>query len=160
MSLEIVPVYLKEARRFVGLVHRHSKPPQGGLFAVGLVDSKNPNQLVGVAIAGRTVSRRLDDGKTIEIPRVATDGTKNACSKLYGAITRAAKALGWERAITYTLQEESGASLKASNWQLDEELPASRGWDQPSRLRVEQDLFGNDVTPMGPKYRWTKNLQV
>ena len=86
MSLEIVPVYLKEARRFVGLVHRHSKPPQGGLFAVGLVDSKNPNQLVGVAIAGRTVSRRLDDGKTIEITRVATDGTKNACSKLYGCL--------------------------------------------------------------------------
>ena len=147
MSLQIVPVYLKEARRFVGLVHRHNKPPQGGLFAVGLVDSENPNQLVGVAIAGRTVSRRLDDGKTIEITRVATDGTKNACSKLYGA-------------ITYTLQEESGASLRASNWQLDEELPASKGWDSPSRLRVEQDLFGNDITPMGPKYRWTKNLQV
>ena len=56
MSLQIVPVYLKEARRFVGLVHRHNKPPQGGLFAVGLVDSENPNQLIGVAIAGRTIS--------------------------------------------------------------------------------------------------------
>jgi hypothetical protein len=43
-----------------------------GKFAVGAsVDGK----LVGVAIAGRPVARRLDDGKTLEVLRVCTDGS-------------------------------------------------------------------------------------
>lgn len=72
--------------------------------------------MVGVAVCGRPVSRYLDDGLTCEINRLCTDGTRNACSMLYGACCRVAKAMGYNRIITYTLQSENGASLKASNF--------------------------------------------
>lgn len=140
VSLSVCPVTLTEARAFVGKHHRHNLPPQGWLFGVGLTDGQ---QLRGVAIAGRPVARRLDDGATIEVTRVCTDGVENGCSMLYGAITRAAKALGYRRAITYTLQSESGASLKASNWRIDAALDARPSWSVPSRPRVQVDLSGN-----------------
>ena len=83
--MEAVPLHLREANEFVGQHHRHNRPTVGGKFAVGTaLDGK----LVGVAIAGRPVARRLDDGKTLEILRVATDGTPNACSFLYSRCAR------------------------------------------------------------------------
>ena len=82
----------------------------GGKFAVGAaVDGK----LVGVAIAGRPVARRLDDGKTLEVLRVCTDGTPNANSFLYGRVKRIGQLMGYTKILTYTLEEESGASLRA-----------------------------------------------
>lgn len=72
--------------------------------------------LAGVAIVGRPVSRYLDDGLTLEVNRLCTDGTKNACSFLYGAAARAAKVLGYHRIVTYILDTESGVSLRASGW--------------------------------------------
>ncbi len=41
---------------------------------------------------------------------------KNVCSFLYGAAARAAAAMGYNRIITYTLDSENGASLRASGW--------------------------------------------
>jgi hypothetical protein len=77
----------------------------GRKFALGAaVDGK----LVGVAIAGRPVARKLDDGKTLEILRVCTNVTPNACSFLYGRVKRIAHLKGYEKVITYTLEEESG----------------------------------------------------
>ena len=73
-------------------------------------------RLAGVAIVGRPVSRYLDDGKTLEVNRLCTDGTKNACSFLYAAAARAARAMGYQRIITYTLDTEGGASLRAAGW--------------------------------------------
>jgi hypothetical protein len=107
------PITLKGARRFVAATHRHHDPPQGGKFAVAAWES---DALVGVAIVGRPVARALDDGLTAEVIRVATDGTRNACSFLYGAAKRAAQAMGYRKVITYTLIEESGASLRAVQW--------------------------------------------
>src|SRR5438874_8847937 len=108
--MEPVPLHLREANDFVGNYHRHSLPTVGCKFAVGAaVDGK----LVGVAIAGRPVARKLDDGKTLEVLRVCTDGTLNANSFLYGRVRRIAALMGYATIITYTLQEESGASLKA-----------------------------------------------
>ena len=66
------------------------------------------------------------------------DGTKNACSMLYGAAWRAAKALGYRRLITYTLPAEGGASLKASGWNLVGERGGGN-WNVKSRPRIDTD---------------------
>lgn len=111
MSLRITPCTLREARSYVEQFHRHHRPPQGGLFAVACADAE---KVRGVAIVGRPVSRMLDNGWTVEVTRVATDGARNACSMLYGAAWRAARALGYRRLITYTLLEEGGHPCAAS----------------------------------------------
>lgn len=113
MSLKIKPIHLTPAREYVKKYHRHNIPPVGGKFAVSVYDE---DRLCGVAICGRPTARRSDDGKTLEIYRNCTDGTKNACSKLYGACIRIARDMGYKRVITYTLSSENGASLKASNF--------------------------------------------
>jgi len=143
--LEIVPITLKLAKDFVAAHHRHNKPPVGHKFSVGLVCD---GVLVGVACAGRPVARMLDDGRTIEVTRTCTDGTPNANSMLYGAVWRAAKAMGYRRAITYTQGDETGASLRAVGWTRAKELPARAGWDAPSRPR--QDIGSGNVA----RVRW------
>ena len=129
MSLCAVPVTLREARAFVDNFHRHNKSPQGGLFAVAASDGV---QLVGVAIVGRPVARALDQGHTVEVTRccVLESAPKGCCSFLYAKAWQAAKALGWSRLITYTLQSESGASLRGAGWKVVAELPArdAGGW--------------------------------
>ncbi len=111
--MKIIPITLKMANAYVTQYHRHHKPCTGCKFCIGIEES---GQLVGVAICGRPVSRHLDNGKTLEINRLCTDGTKNACSKLYGACVRIARDMGYEKVITYILASENGASLKASNF--------------------------------------------
>lgn len=113
MVLEIRPIHLAPAREYVKQHHRHNIPPVGGKFAVAVYED---DRLCGVAICGRPTARRSDDGLTLEIYRNCTDGTRNACSKLYGACLRIAKDMGYKRVLTYTLASESGASLKASNF--------------------------------------------
>jgi len=66
---------------------------------------------------------------------VATDGTPNACSMLYAACWRAAKALGYRRLVTYTQDGETGASLRAAGWHVIAARPPRPGWDRPSRPR-------------------------
>lgn len=115
MKLQIWPIHLKAAGEFVKKYHRHNVPPVGGKFAVACYCDSS---LCGVAICGRPVSRYLDNGKTLEIYRNCTDGTRNACSKLYGACIRIAREMGYRKVITYTLEHENGASLKAANFNL------------------------------------------
>jgi hypothetical protein len=117
MALTAVPITLTEAREFVGNFHRHNKPPVGGVFAVGVSDG---TRLVGVAIAGRPVARMLDNGETLEVTRccVLDDAPKGSCSFLYARCWNAARALGWKRILTYTLQAESGASLRGAGWKV------------------------------------------
>ncbi|MDR3310951.1 MAG: hypothetical protein LBS90_06345 [Oscillospiraceae bacterium] len=111
--LELTAVSLKLANEFVALRHRHHKPVVGHKFSVGCsCDGK----LAGVAIVGRPVSRHLDDGKTLEVTRLCTNGTKNVCSFLYSAAWRAVKAMGYKKIVTYTLASENGASLRAAGW--------------------------------------------
>lgn len=120
MSIRVVPITLPVANRFVDEHHRHHAPIPGGFawFCVGAVAD---GRLVGVAIAGRPTNRNNDDRFTVEVLRVATDGTSDAPSALLGACARAAKALGAERCITYTLEAESGASLRGAGWVLEAE---------------------------------------
>lgn len=113
MKLDIVPISLKESNAFVEQHHRHHKPVIGHKFSIAATDG---NKIVGVAIVGRPVSRYLDNGMTLEVTRLCTDGTYNACSILYGAAWRAAKAMGYKKVITYILDNENGASVKAAGY--------------------------------------------
>lgn len=133
VRLHLVPVSLAQANEHVAHWHRHSNPVVGHLFSVGAADEDGV--LRAVAIAGRPVARHYDNGATVEITRVASDGTRNSNSLLYGALTRAAFALGYTRVITYTLTSESGASLRASGWHIISERPARPGWHTASRPR-------------------------
>ncbi len=146
MKLEIVPVSIKEAQRFVDLHHRHHPPSHSHLFAAGVSDGESVR---GVAIIGRPVARMLCDGWTAEVVRVATDGCPNACSALYGAAWRACKALGYRRLITYTLPEEGGASLRGAGWHCIGKKGGG-SWNRKNRPRM-------DLHPTQEKLRWEKN---
>ena len=113
-----------------------------------MADDKN--ELRGVAIVGRPVSRFLDTGLTAEITRLCTDGYKNACSFLYAACARIAKNMGYDRIITYILAAEKGTSLKASNWTCNG-VCGGGNWNVPSRPRK------NSVCA-GKKVMYSKNL--
>lgn len=143
MTLRIVPCTLRQACAFVADHHRHHRAPQGGLFALAAMDG---DRLCGVAIVGRPVARGLDDGLTAEVTRCCTDGTRNACSALYGRARRAAAALGYRRVVTYTLPEEGGASLRGAGWRAAAHSPGG-SWDAPTRRRIDQH-------PTQPKIRW------
>lgn len=140
-TLEIVPITLRCACAFIKENHRHNKPPRGHKFSIGL---ECDGELVGVATAGRPVARAFDDGRTLEINRTCTDGTKNANSMLYGAIWRCAKAMGYLRAITYTQADETGSSLRAVGWVRKKELPPRKSWAESSvKLKEIRDTVGN-----------------
>lgn len=137
MSLCIHPITLKAAMAWVRRVHRHElsgkqRPVVGGLWAHAV---RADGRLCGVAIVGRPVARHLDDGSTAEVVRVATDGTHNACSALYGAASRAARALGYVRLVTYILASEPGTSLRAAGWVRDDAVIKGQQWDRPNRPR-------------------------
>jgi hypothetical protein len=133
--MEITPINFEEANAFVSAFHRHHKPVVGCKFCLAVSDG---DKVVGVAIVGRPVARMLDNGWTLEVNRCCTDGTKNACSMLYSHAWKAAKALGYKRLITYTLPEEGGASLKASNWKCIG-LRGGGNWNTKSRPRIDTD---------------------
>ncbi len=138
------PISLRDARAVVADWHRHHDAPQGGKFALS---AEQDGVLCGVAIVGRPVSRALDDGVTAEVIRVATDGTRNACSFLYGAAKRAAQAMGYRKVITYTLIEESGVSLRGAGWKNDG-ISEGGAWRCPTRPHAK------DSHPLQQKIRW------
>lgn len=144
MSFEVRPITLRAANAFVAEHHRHHKPARGCVFCVSVWVT---DVLVGVAIVGRPVSRMLQDGFTCEVLRVCTDGTRNACSKLYSVVAKVARALGYRRIFTYTLPEEGGASLKATGWTCETLLAGGGTWHRESRPRV-------DAAPLDKKLRW------
>lgn len=131
--MELVALKLDEANAFIERYHRHHKPVVGHKFSLGAI--KN-GDIVGVAIVGRPVSRMRDDGETLEVTRLCTVGTKNACSFLYGAAARATFALGFKRIGTYTLPEEGGASLRGAGWKLIGKAGGGK-WGSTGRPRVD-----------------------
>lgn len=147
VDLKIVPITLKAANDFVAQYHRHHKPSVGHKFSIGL---NNNDDLIGVAIMGRPVARGSDDGFTIEVARLCTNGAKNACSMLYQAAARASKELGYKKIQTYILQSESGTSLKASGWQMEATTAGGR-WNHTHGSR-------NNEHPLEPKQRWVRAL--
>ena len=141
--MKVRPITLRDANAYVEQFHRHHKPVRGCCFCIAVEDEIG---LHGVAIAGRPVARMLQDGTTLEVTRLCTDGARNACSMLYRAVWRAAREMGYRRLITYTLASENGASLKASGFRLVAETRAE-SWDRPSRGRT-------DKHPTVAKLRW------
>ena len=141
--LHLQPVSFPEAAEFIRLHHRHHLPMQGWKFGIAVNDEE---KIVGVIAVGRPVARFLDNGLTLEITRLCTDGTSNACSILYAAAWRAAKALGYKRLITYTLKEEINSSLLASNYKIVYETKGG-SWNRESRKRI-------DKHPVGEKILW------
>ena len=151
------PISLREARRFVVEHHRHNGPPQGWLFGVG---AHCDSELVGVGIAGRPLARHLQDGRTVEITRLCLSAApRNTASMLYGALCRAAKALGYVLAITYTLASELGTSLKAAGFTPVADVEARSEWTQHEGVnRAQRDLFGEQRRPTEAKVRWERAL--
>lgn len=145
--LELTPVSLANANAFVAQHHRHHKPVTGHKFSIGCTAN---GRLVGVAIVGRPVSRYLDDGLTLEVNRLCTDGTKNACSMLYAAAWRAARAIGYRKIITYILDSESGGSLKAAGWECAG-LAGGKRWT--GKRHPAADLY-----PAQMKYRYERSF--
>lgn len=144
--MKLVPISIREANRYVLHHHRHHRPTQGALFALA---AEHEGERVGVAIVGRPVGAGLQDGRTVEVTRVCTDGTPNACSFLYARCRRAAAALGYEKVATYTRQDESGASPRGAGFEQDALLPA-RSWAKANVARVRFDRS----TPAA-RIRWT-----
>lgn len=150
--LEVTPINLEQANAFVSLHHRHHKPVPGAKFALAVADEAKTVR--GVAIVGRPVARHLDDGWTLEVNRCCTDGARNACSMLYGAAWKAAKALGFRRIVTYTLPEEGGASLRATGWRPTFGVGGTP-WNNNTRQRAENAHSDNKV-----KTRWEAALEM
>ena len=143
----IRPITFRTACDFITAYHRHNRPTVGCKFSIGLFEG---NELIGVAVCGRPVSRHLDNGLTCEINRVCVkDGHYNACSMLYGAACRIAKEMGYEKIITYTLKSENGASLKASNFTCEGEAGGTH-W---TGIRDK-----GQALPKEMKIRWSRRL--
>lgn len=140
---------LREANELVARLHRHHAPVYRDKFRIGCVSGK---KIVGVVQLGRPVSRGLDDGRTIEVTRLCTDGTANVCSFLLGRAAAVAKLMGYARIVTYTLESENGSSLRASGWSLDG-LTDAKSWDCKSRPRTMS-------APTCRKKRWVKCLKM
>ncbi len=144
MTLRLRPMAIKRAVPFVERVHRRLPKVNNHLWAVAV---ESGDEIVGAAIVGRPEARMLDDGRTLEVVRVAVmEGHRNACSMLYGACSRAAKAMGAENLVTYTHGDEHGSSLKASGWTQDGETSGGE-WSRDGRQR--QLVVDNK-----PKRRW------
>ena len=143
----LTPITLREANAFVDRHHRHHKAVTGHKFSIGC---SQDDQLVGVAIMGRPVSRYLDDGLTLEVNRLCTTEEKNVCSMLYAAAARAAKAMGYRKIITYTLDTEPGTSLRAAGWMCAGPAGGVR-WTGSRRPAA-------DLCPPQKKLRYEKNL--
>lgn len=146
--MEAIPLELKQANEFVDKLHRHHSSVHRDKFRIGCsVDGK----LVGVIQLARPVNRVLDDGKTIEVVRLCTDGTYNVCSFLYSRAARIAKEMGYSKIITYILDRENGSPLKACGWHKEADTKG-HNWSCRSRPR-------STAAPTCNKQRWAKILK-
>ncbi len=156
--MEPVILDLAEANRFIGLHHRHSVPlkPINVKFIIGL---QHLNEVVGVSIMGRPVNRHIEDGTTIEIRRLATNGLKVACSFLLARSCEVAYSLGYQKVVTYTLQEESGSSLKAVGFTISHKSNSNGKWKRNGVSTTQTRLDGRDLIPSKNKICWQKNTK-
>lgn len=141
--LEIVPISLVDANLFIENYHRHHGKVVSHKFSIGCI-CKDDNKICGVAIVGRPVARMLNDGYTLEVNRLCTNGYKNACSFLYSACWRIVREMGYKRLVTYILDSESGITLKAVNWN-EAKYVKGRSWSCPSRLRIDKTTIQDKI---------------
>jgi len=126
--------------------HRHNKPVIGAKTCIAAVKNE---KIVGVAIAGRPVSRYLDNGVTLEVYRVCTDGTRNATSFLYNRVKKIGQLMGFVKIITYTLQSESGSSLRAIGAKIDKNVEHERQWNNSGKAKRSYQAVTEQL-----KFRW------
>ena len=152
------PITLRAANAFVAEHHRHSASVRGCAFCISVID--DDGQLLGVAIAGRPLARVLDDGMTIEVLRVCTLGGRNVASMLYGGVCKAARAIGYCTAITYTLERELGVSLRASGFTAIAKTKGRRWVDRASGapLLTAAGIEDPRRQDFGDKVRWERRL--
>lgn len=156
-----IPIELKEAQAYINQYHRHHQAAHRDKFRIAASDG---DSIIGVIQVGRPVSRILDDGHTLEVLRLCTNGEKNVCSLLYSRAARIAKEMGYSKIITYILESELGTSLKASGWVLEAENVGGSDWNTPSRPREvvasQMSLFEEKTKyPVNErKMRWAKIL--
>ena len=155
------PMELKEAQAYINRYHRHHQAAHRDKFRIA---AKDGNEIIGVIQVGRPLSRVLDDGKTLEVLRLCSNGDKNVCSFLYSRAARIAREMGYTKIITYILESESGTSLKASGWHCEASNVGGSNWNVPSRPRevIAQQISMFDERPKYPidvkKQRWIKEL--
>jgi hypothetical protein len=143
-GLRLRPWTVKAAKPWVRKVHRRLKELQGAMWAVSV---RNDNGIVGAALVGNPARAWMEDSATLAVLRVAVlEGNYNACSMLYGACSRAARAMGAENLVTYTHGDEHGSSLKAAGW-VFAGMTDGGEYSRPSRQRRLA------VDPL-PKKRW------
>jgi hypothetical protein len=151
-KLKVVPLHLRQANELVAQLHGHHKPIRVAKFSVG---ASKEGKLVGAAICMRPACISLDDGLTLEVCRLVTDGTDNACSLLYSACTRIAKEMGYQKIQTYILDTEPGTSLKATGWVLEKTgcggKPQGNRTNRPNGHEVSAITFAK-------KQRWARLL--
>ena len=147
MSLEAVPLTLRQANAMVDDLHRHHKPVRGHRFSIG---ARRDGVLVGVVIVGRPVARNTSQYDVAEVTRLVTDGTSNACSFLYARAAQAARAMGYRKIQTFILESEPGTSLRATGWAMESVTREGDHWMNRSGRRDDQ--------PTESKTRWAKVL--
>lgn len=156
-----IPMELKDAQAYINRYHRHHQAAHRDKFRIA---ASEDGRILGVIQVGRPVSRVLDDGQTLEVLRLCSNGDRNVCSFLYSRAARIAKEMGYSKIITYILENESGLSLKASGWICEAENAGGTDWNVPSRPRevvaTQMSLF--EEKPKYPinvkKQRWAKIL--
>lgn len=148
--MRIVPLTLKQANELVSQHHRHHKPAVGHRFSIGV---KKDGEIVGAAIVGRPVARMTDQYAVAEVTRLVTDGTKNACSALYGSAARVARAMGFDCIQTFILESELGTTLKAAGWERDPKYSEGGTWNRVTRGGRRDDQ------PQERKQRWFKTFE-
>jgi hypothetical protein len=148
VKIKAAPISLKAAADYISANHRHHQPLKIDKYRLAAVIG---GCIAGVVQVGRPASRMLDDGKTLEVARMCTNGGRNVCSFLYSRAARIAKELGYEKIITYILGSEPGDSLRASGWHKEADIKG-KSWNCPSRPRA-------DKHPLCGKQRWAKYLQ-
>lgn len=146
--MKAVPMSLQEANAYVSNFHRHHDPVNRDKFRLA---AEHNGKIVGVVQVGNPVARMLCDGKTLEVVRLCTDGTKNTCSFLYSAAARVAKELGYSKIITYILESETGSSLMGAGWHKEADTHG-HAWGCPSRPRAT-------TAPTCDKQRYAKILK-
>lgn len=159
--MRIKPVSLKEANAYVVANHRHHDKVQGHKYSIGVYEG---DVLHGVAIVGHPQGRYDNDGQTLEVLRLCTDGTYNACSMLYSRCARIAKDMGYQKIITFILESETGASLKASGWKCENEKCGGLSWENNKRYKerhkyTQLSFLPKKEVPREYKKRWSKLLE-
>lgn len=124
-----------------------TRGPDGSWQVSGSDESYATRREARAAAGASTV-----EADTLEITRAATDGTPNANSALYGAALRHARRMGASTVITYTLPEESGASLRAVGFERDDVTQPGQ-WDRKGRRRKRR----TGAIRKG-KVRWVREL--